>query len=215
METPEVDQISIDHIGRPADEAWQEAEALAADTRYSHEHKQETIKQRTDEAAAEVESRYREYVAEYEAKKPGLTEAAKMPQMITPTPEEAPMLLYLRQTLESEDIGTLRRVWGEALESQDKPLARVARDLVRANRRHENPTWQPDARYTELSDRTDDLLAPPEVLKARQELAKLEQTRLRVNGAYQAAKQRLTGWRLNNDGLMDGRVAAITRSINF
>lgn len=215
-----------------ATEAWQRAERIAADGRLNNAAKADDVAQIMKAAAAAIEERTAPLMAALGAEMSEL--AAIAAPTFTPSAEDAPRLMYVRDALLARWSVTPHPKalsdWRDALADGDLITARVYRDhypavwqeiMTREARRSINP----DARATEqgltkevtdLIERTDAALMTPAQREAAARLIELRDKRDKIADAQRQHLSRIKGARYDSArrGLMDG-ISASVKPLNF
>jgi len=97
-----------------------------------------------------------------------------------------------------DKVVAVSALWRGALETRDVPLLRALEAV--------GPAYIRGDQLADLLAQTEQVIAPPEVLKARRQLLVDDNTRKRINGALEGGRQRLLAARLDN-----GKVRTLPR----
>jgi len=234
-EAPQYDKTVVGYVEKPGLEAIAQAEKLAAATEYTPAYKHEAISKFMPDAAEATRlaaKEEREKLAkEIESLKPKTRH-----QQVLPASMDAARVQAVKDALHalaaSASSGEMYTLWENSLEHPgDKETAWVFLYhgpvlLRRTMRREEYPgvtldgvvrrqTPRDDAklplgsRYDRLKERTDEFLATPEQRAARVKLNEADATLKRINGAENVMLSRMTGWRIDRDGFVDGMTAGM------
>jgi len=184
----EYDTDAVAQVDKVIKKAWEEIERVAADERYKDAHKAEQIRDIAGRAIAEAEIVARQEIAMLDSRAADL--AARARRAVSPPPEMAPvigvMIEYIRARARGnamERAGAVNALWRAALETRDVPLLRALEAV--------GPAYLNGDHLGDLLAQTERVIAPPEVLKARRQLLIDENTRKRINGAVNAARQQM------------------------
>jgi hypothetical protein len=210
---PEFDGNSVSWIEHPADTAWNQAQTIVSDARYSQQYKSEQVSELFKNALDTVETRYQDSIVDIEAKIKAL-EAAVNHAPILADEIDIAKLTYTRDVLQTRwqnmTLTEITADWTAAIERGDKITVKVYQDFAEAAMVAKNPTVNgmksPHSPYYErLAEKSRDLLSTPEQKKAVKDLAYWKQTLLKVHMAHGGATIRLKNSRVGaNNALTDG-----------
>lgn len=213
-----------------AEAAWTRAERIAADQRLTINARNEDIAGLMQNAVNDIEGYAQPIISELEVEIQRL-ELAATPS-VTPSPTEIAQAAYVRDLLankwQTTTIQEALAEWQRAIVSGDRIVARVYRDFF-------IPVWQekqaellrpqfphtkaadvrPSLEVLELVERTTEMLATPEELKARLALAEMRTKHEALTAARISALSRLNGTRYNPQtrALESGWQAGMARMI--
>ena len=221
------DEAAVWHVGKPAEDAFTEAEKIAARKEYTPQYKVEEIAKLFESARAEVENRYRDTLRELDEEQPKLEAKSRLP--IAPKDIDGHLLAYTRDALAAQSraggMTTVKALWEQAIADKDAVAARVFIDFAR--------TWKyatgtntggelrggsipfPQNWYDDLRARSLEFLLPEDGRKALAKLQKNTATRNQVGAAWGKAKM-LVNPKFNIDGegkLINGAQAEHTRRV--
>jgi len=206
------DKAAVQYIRKPYDDAWEKASAIAGDTRFSAEHRQQQVHDLLSGAAEEIQARSTRAYAKLDAEHEKLTATARV-NFGTPSAEDAPRMIYMREILlaqsQTKNEAQLYETWQGAIDDGDQIAARVFADFMpgELSRRHpkvEVEVLTTQGRFAELQAATISLLSTDEQRAARQKLPEIEETKVKPGMSKNDALHRLRGARIQGDTLVSG-----------
>jgi len=158
-------QIHIDLMTDVLEDTLRRLAAIAGDNRFKDERRDGLLEEARTAGLAELGSRFVAERNRLEGQRAAAVDVLRR-RLITPTPERALQLLYVRELLlnatwPGQDVVDLLACWKERLEAGDLVAGEIYRDFLPAYLRHHVPPYNqrpapplPDELFT-LSQQTD------------------------------------------------------------
>jgi len=202
------------HIGKLANDTFAALEKIAADERYTGDHKSELIAQERDSALESIDFHY-DLTAKKIEKEIDELEPFVQPKL-TPSDADAPKLQYTRDMLTAQwsirdEPLSLLIDWQRVIDSGDSIAARVYRDFLPAFIKQNQKHYTPGNRESALVQATDELLMTPKQKAASKRLNVLRESQVELKREYVGVKARLQGAAYQRGQVMTGLERDIQR----
>ncbi len=204
----------VNHINEAAESAWQAAQRLAGDQRYTWQHRNEGVNAILQAAQDEIEARHTVLAQRLEAERLKLEQQGQM--SIVPSPDEIPQLNYTHDALavawKGMSLSQFLAGWQQAIDSKDRVVSRVYRDFSGTQFKGKRGELLAGEQRATLSVATDDLLMPDSVRQSRQEYQLVTETQFRAGIARSAALSRVQNGYLDNASKLQSKSAALRQA---